>query len=128
MKTYQVDLPAMYGDHHVTEVRKIIHELPGIEELYASSGFQVLKVSYDEKKTSEKDILAKLEEAGYIGSMPVPQETSIPATENNGESLFRHTAAFEHTKLISFHQDTGATGRALWPCPGMGPLEKKVEA
>ena len=126
MKTYQVDLPAMYGDHHVTEVRQIIHELPGIEELYASSSFHFLKVSYDEKKTSEKDILAKLEEAGYIGSMPVPQETSIPASENNGESLFRHTEAFEHTKVISFHQDTGSTGRELWPIPGMGAI-KKVE-
>jgi copper chaperone CopZ len=126
MKTYQVDLPAMYGDHHVTEVRRIILELPGIEDLYASSAFQYLKVSYDEAQTSEADILAKLEAAGYTGEMPVPQETSTPANESNGDTLFRHTAAFEQTKLISFHQETVATGRALWPCPGMGPI-KKVE-
>ena len=126
MKTYQVDLPAMYGDHHVTEVRRIIGELPGIEDLYASSAFHFLKVSYDEAQTSEEDIQAKLDEAGYTGELLIPQETSIPATENNGDSLFRHTAAFAQTRQISFHQDTGATGRALWPCPGMGPI-KKVE-
>ena len=126
MKTYQIDLPAMYGDHHVTEVRRILQELPGIDELYASSAFQFLKVSYDEGKTSEKDIEKKLEAAGYIGELTVPKETSIPATENKGESLFRHTAAFAQTKKISFHQDTGQTARPLWPCPGMGPI-KKVE-
>jgi copper chaperone CopZ len=126
MKTYQVDLPAMYGDHHVTEVRRILGELPGIEDLYASSAFQFLKVSFDEGKTSEKDIQQKLEAAGYLGELAVPKETSIPATENNGESLFRHTAAFVQTKAISFHQETASTSRALWPCPGMGPL-KKVE-
>jgi hypothetical protein len=126
MKTYQVDLPAMYGDHHVTEVRRLILELPGIEDLYASSAFHFLKVSFDEGQTSEEEILKKLEEAGYTGEMPVPQETSIPATENNGDSLFRHTLAFEQTKEISFHQETAATGRPLWPCPGIGTL-KKVE-
>lgn len=127
MKIYQVDLPAMYGDHHVTEVRKLLGELSGIEDLYASSAFRFLKVSFDESQTSEKDIEAKLEEAGYLGELPVPQETSKPATESNGDALFRHTAAFEQTKQISFHQETGHTGRPLWPCPGMGPLVKVEE-
>lgn len=126
MKRLQTDLPTLYGDHHVIEVRRILSELPGVEDLYASSAFQILQVEYDETKISEKDIMEKLEEAGYLGELLLPQETDRPATELIGEKIFRHTAAFEQTKQVSFHHETSFSGRPLWPCPGMGTL-KKVE-
>lgn len=128
MKKLQTGLPTMYGDHHVIEVRRIIQELPGIEDLYASSAFQYLEVKYKEDEITEEEILKKLEEAGYLGDMGTPQETNLPATENNDAKAFRHTASFEHTKQVSFHRETPYAGRPLWPCPGMGPIEKtKVE-
>lgn len=124
MKTFQIDLPTMYADHHVLEVRRILLSLPGIEDLYASSSFQVLQLSYDDTKLKEEDIVAKLDEAGYLGEMQMPQESNLPATENINKNDFRHTAAFEHTKQVSFHRETAFSGRALWPCPGMGLLQK----
>ena len=128
MKKLQTELPAMYGDHHVIEVRRILLELPGIEDLYASSAFQYLEVNYKEDQITEEQILTKLEEAGYLGEMLTPQETNLPATENNDKKAFRHTASFAHTKQVSFHRETPYLGRPLWPCPGMGPIEKtKVE-
>jgi hypothetical protein len=128
MKKLQTELPAMYGDHHVIEVRRILLELPGIEGLYASSAFQYLEVNYKEDQITEEQILTKLDEAGYIGEMPTPQESNIPATEHKDKKAFRHTAAFEQTKQISFLHQTSFSGRALWPCPGMGPIKKvKVE-
>jgi len=128
MKTFQIELPKMFGDHHVIAIRKILLELPGIDEIYASSSFQTLQLNYDEEKLTEGEVLAKLEEAGYLGEMQTPQESNLPATENGDKKDFRHTASFENTKQVSFHRDLAFTGRALWPCPGMGVITKeKVE-
>lgn len=126
MKTFQTDLPAMYGDHHVLEVRRLIRELPGIDDLYASSAFKYLEVKYDENSLTEEEILAKLEEAGYLGELSTPQESDLPATELQDSKAFRHTASFKQTKLVSFHHETASAGRPLWPCPGMGPIRKET--
>jgi len=128
MKTYQTKLPAMFGDHHVLEVRRILLDLPGIEDIYASSAFQFLQLTYDESKVTEDQINGLLEKAGYLGDLGTPEETSIPATESIGQKVFRHTAAFNQTKKVSFHRTSPETQRPLWPCPGMGPLiREKVE-
>jgi hypothetical protein len=124
MKTIQLDLRTMFGDHHVLEVRRILLELPGIDDLYASSSFQILQLKFDEEKLKEEEILAKLEDAGYLGELQMPQESNQSVTENREKKDFRHTAAFEHTKQVSFHRETAFSGRALWPCPGMGPIAK----
>ena len=52
METFVLELPTMYGDHHVVEVRRLLLGLPGVEEVYASSGFQSVEVTYDPAKTS----------------------------------------------------------------------------
>ncbi len=126
MKKFTTDLPALYGDHHVIEVRRLLLDLPGIEDVYASSAFQVLQVSYDENKISEKDILSKLADAGYTGEMSISEESNLPATELGDKKVFRHTIAFQQTKQISFLQATSRGNRPLWPCPGIGTL-KRVE-
>lgn len=121
METLRVDLPAMYGDHHVVEVRKILLDLPGVDDLNASSAFRIVEVHYDKKKTSEEEIVAKLEEAGYMGDLPIPQETG-EAASNGDKKDFRHTTSFKQVKQISFAHTTANSGRPLWPCPGMGTL------
>ena len=47
MEKTHITVPAMYGDHHVLEVRRILLALPGVAEVNASSCFQVVEVSYD---------------------------------------------------------------------------------
>ena len=44
MKKISLDLPTLFGDHHVTEVRRLLLELPGVAEVYASSSFQIVEV------------------------------------------------------------------------------------
>ena len=127
MKTYQTDLLTMFGDHHVREVRRLLQDLPGIDEIYASSSFQILQLEYDESQLKEEEIVALLNETGYLGEFYSPQETSLPANETEDENLFRHTEAFVQTKQVSFHRESTYSGRALWPCPGMGPLTKVGE-
>lgn len=124
MKTFQIDLPAMYGDHHVVEVRRLILELPGVEDVYASSSFRFVEVQYDETKLEPQAIKAVLEEAGYLGELPVAVEQgAVEERENGDKPFFRHTIAHAQTgQSISFAQKVPYAGRPLWPCPGMGPL------
>ena len=124
MKTLSLDLPTMFGDHHVIEVRRLLLELPGVSDVYASSSFQVVEVQYDETELDSETIEATLSEAGYLGELPMVVEIGVdPARENGDKPYFRHTAAHEATGLsVSFAQTVPFTGRPLWPCPGMGPI------
>lgn len=124
MTVLTLELPAMYGDHHVVEVRRLLLGLDGVEEVYASSGFRAAEITYNSKQVKKAEITAKLEEAGYLGELPIPKETDVPANEANGDgSFFRHTEAYAQTShVVSFGQEVGVGGRALWPCPGMEPI------
>ncbi|MFC2063658.1 heavy-metal-associated domain-containing protein [Chloroflexota bacterium] len=130
MKIKVFDLPAMYGDHHVTEVRRLLLETQGVEDVYASSGFQAVEVQYDEKKVNEQDLEELLNKGGYLGQLITQIESEIP--ESTGESTgtyFRHTAAYTQTKLtVGFSQAINQNqGRALWPCPGIGLVKVEKE-
>ncbi len=124
MKTISYDLPTMYGDHHVTEVRRLLVTLPGVEDVYASSSFRIVEIQYDETISDPESFEQALDEAGYLGEMPMPVEKGAIGDRQNGDKpFFRHTAAYEQTgEAISFAQLTPFAGRPLWPCPGMGPL------
>ena len=128
MTSVVIDLPAMYADHHVIEVRQILFEIPGVEEVDASSAFQVVKIEYDPDKTSEDIIRQILGENGYLGDLEVPLESGKPAVGSDGETYFRHTATYEAAgPTISFGQEIAASGRPLWPCPGMRAPRKTDE-
>ena len=128
MTSVVIDLPAMYADHHVVEVRRILFEVPGVEEVDASSAFQVVKIEYDPDKTSEDIIKQILDQNGYLGDLPVPRESGKPAVGSDGDTYFRHTAAYEAAgTTISFGQEIATSKRPLWPCPGMSPAPKTDE-
>ncbi len=124
MASLFLELPSMYGDHHVVEVRRILLEFDGVKDVYASSGFQVVEVEYDGRKTSPEDLTTALEKAGYSGDFALPEELSIPANEQKDKAYFRHTEASEQTgNTVSFEQTVRAQRSPLWPCPGMGPIK-----
>ena len=125
MEELTLDLPAMYGDHHVSEVRRILLEMPGVEDVYASSCFQVVQVKYDSARIDADAITARLGKAGYLGDLAAPLETGeAPVLPDTGAAYFRHTIAYKQTgRVIGFAQNVSHTGRALWPCPGMETME-----
>ena len=125
METKAFEAPALYGDHHVSEVQSILKELPGIEDVYASSAFQAIEVSFDEKQITADKIAACLEEAGYLGEVPMLAETGIAAYgREDGNANFRNTAVYKTIKgTVSFAQKVQYQGRPLWPCPGLGTVE-----
>ena len=121
MMSVEVAVPTMYADHHVVEVRRILFEIPGVETIDASAAFQVVGIEYDPEKTSEDVLRQTLDEAGYLGELPVPTESGEPAVGHDGMTYFRHTAAVETAgNVVSFGQEIISAGRPLWPCPGMG--------
>ncbi len=129
MEKKSFELPAMYADHHVMEVRRILLELPGVKDVYASSAFQVAEVTYDPEAVSETAIADKLQEAGYLGELAIIAEAGKPATSKNGDGVyFRHTEVYEQTKeTIGFAQNVSYVGRPLWPCPGIGIINTMEE-
>ncbi len=111
--------PALYGDHHVLEVRRILLALPGVRDVYASSCFHVIEVDYDPAQVTAEDITSRLERAGYLAELPA-------VTEEMSQSPHRQTALLEQTRsAIGFHQEIAAQQRTAWPCPGMGLLKTK---
>jgi excisionase family DNA binding protein len=130
MEKLAISVPAMYGDHHVLEVRRLLLALSGVAEVNASSCFQTVEVRFDSAKVAAAEIRARLEEAGYLDELSVPMETGTAVSQESkqGETtFFRHTAAFEQTKnVVSFAQDVTTHGRPMWPCPGLGVIARKT--
>jgi len=126
MEKLTLDLPAMYGDHHVLEVRRLLFEIPGVSDIYASSCFHVVEVAYDPAQVRAEALQAVLEAAGYLEPLAVPLESEVASAKDSSQpSFFRHTAAYRQTgKVVSFAQQVASTGRPLWPCPGMGPIQR----
>jgi copper chaperone CopZ len=127
MASLSLELPTMFGDHHVIEVRRILLEFDGVSDVYASSGFGVVEVEYNNKKTPKKDLVDALEKAGYMGDFKMALEPSTPANEDVKGAYFRHTEAMEQTgNTVSFEQNVRVQRSPLWPCPGMGPVKTQI--
>ena len=101
MATVAIDLPLMYADHHVVEVRRVLLGAPGVKGVVASSAFQVVQVEYDPDQASEDDLKQILDENGYLGDLQVPMESGKPVDQSGGESYFRHSATTASTLLAS---------------------------
>lgn len=129
METKTFETPALYGDHHVTEVRRMLLELDGVMDVYASSAFQTIEVTYDESQITDLKIAARLEEAGYLGEWTIPIERGTAAEQGDGQKPYlRHTATYEPVKhTVSFAQRVSYQGRPLWHCPGIGVLKVDEE-
>jgi copper chaperone CopZ len=124
MQKATFDTPALFGDHHVAEVRRILFEVQGVKDVYASSAFRVVQITFDELQTNNEKLAKVLDAAGYLGEIQMLAETGV-AMENG--SFFRNSAIYETMKKsISFHQTVPYSGRPLWNCPGMGVI-KNIE-
>ena len=128
MEKVSFNAPALYGDHHVSEAHRILLELSGVSDVYASSAFHVIEVTYDPAKIDAEAIQASLDEAGYLNDLPMPAESGVAATADGKGTFFRHTTAYEQAQqVVSFAQTVSYSGRPLWYCPGMGVIERIAE-
>jgi copper chaperone CopZ len=59
------DVPTLWADHHVLKVREALFSLDGVDDVYASSAWKQVLVTYNNKKTKKSDIEKALADAGY---------------------------------------------------------------
>lgn len=126
MKVVTMELPAMYGDHHVVEVRRILLEIPGVDDVYASSAFRAAEISFDPDLVAEEALRTRLKAAGYLDELPIPEEVPAESASTGGakKGFYRYTAAHETSRqVIGFGQTVIHSGHGLWPCPGMSPIK-----
>ena len=125
MASIVIDVPAMYADHHVVEVRRILRAVPGVRTVYASSAFGVVEIDFDAEQTSAEALERLLDEAGYLSELPVPAESGEPATDRTtAERRYRRrtTSDAPSGSAIAFRQELGA------PAPsGEEPTETTEE-
>ncbi|MFQ6099654.1 MAG: heavy-metal-associated domain-containing protein [Anaerolineae bacterium] len=74
MEKVVLDVPTLWADHHVLKVRDVLFGLEGVEDVYASSAWKQVLVTYDDARTDQATIEKALAEAGYAageGGTPV---------------------------------------------------------
>ncbi|MEW6567737.1 MAG: heavy-metal-associated domain-containing protein [Chloroflexota bacterium] len=90
MEKLILDLPAMYADHHTLQVRQALLALEGVEEVYASSAWKQVMISFDPRKVNSTAIETALTEAGYSpgsGETPALVEASKIKRDPQWEAL-----------------------------------------
>ncbi len=129
MKTISIEVPNLFGDHHVIEIRNLLSGIPGVVDVYASSCFQVVEVTYDPDIVNDLEISIKLDQAGYLSEWSLPVEPNTSTYNKEGmKPFFRHTSVFETVRqTVGFSQNVPYSGRPLWNCPGMGVIRNVME-
>jgi copper chaperone CopZ len=111
MKRLTLILPALYGDHHVVSVRRVLDAMPGVSDVSIHPAAHAVSLAYDPSAQSPSAIETALAAAGYTAG---DLERALPAA---GPAAPRHTAAFGNTLAFN-HEPPAWEGRPLWPCPG----------
>jgi copper chaperone CopZ len=70
MERLNLSVPAMYADHHVLAARQVLSQLPGVEDVEASSAAKMIRLGYDPARTNPQAVANALGAAGY-GSQAV---------------------------------------------------------
>ncbi len=67
------DIPALWADHHVLKVREVLLNLKGVEDVFASSAWKKVLVTFDEARLNQAAIEQALSAAGYpVGKGETP--------------------------------------------------------
>ncbi len=73
MSKVVLEVPTLWADHHVLQVRDALVNLEGVKEVYASSAWKQVLVEYNGKKIKKEAIERALADAGYpVGGGELP--------------------------------------------------------
>lgn len=111
MESVRLNLPTMYGDHHVVKVRQLISILTGVVDMRASAAQQQIVVTYDPTKITADAIASALSSGGYP-----PGEAPGAMAPADVDDL-RHVAASDRAEAVpeSKYQPPPTFGA----CPGL---------
>jgi copper chaperone CopZ len=86
MASVTINLPTMFADHHVLTVRGVLSALQGVGDVYASSAWHAVIVTYDTDKLDPHSIEKALVDAGYT------PDASTPILADPGGAQFKDPA------------------------------------
>ena len=110
MERLTLELPTMYGDHHVVEVRALLAGLPGVRPVVASAAWQKVVLDFDPAQTGPTAIKAALAERGYTAD-PI----GVPAVSAR---LAGMTEFAQGSGIIERFIEAVPAWSPLGPCPG----------
>lgn len=102
MEKVALEVPTLWADHHVLKVLGVLNRLEGVEDVYASSAWKQVLVTYDDAEIDQATVEKALAEAGYpVGEGEAPiltlptenrkdprwQEAGMRMTETNQADL-----------------------------------------
>lgn len=88
MEKVVLDVPTLWADHHVLKIRDALASLEGIEDMYASSAWKQVLVSFDPAKLEPAVIEKTLTEAGYPVGEGGPAVLALP-TKNRKDPKWK---------------------------------------
>jgi copper chaperone CopZ len=98
MKRIVIDVPAMYGDHHVLQVRQALLGIKGVGEVQASAAKRKVAVKFDEAVTSPEAIHETLTSAGYPVE-PMAAVIDFPKRHEDGSAWYTVLGRMTVTEL-----------------------------
>jgi len=117
MEKVTLNVPGMYGDHHVLAVRDLLGKLPGVENIFATSAFKQVVVTFDPAKSKLADFEKVLKAEGYMESEARPDITDTIKAQRHGGSQFVVASGIAETvRFEAPPVNWGAGGPR--PCPG----------
>ena len=119
MDKVTLNVPGMYGDHHVLAVRDILGGLPGVEDIYASSAFKQVVVKFDPAKAKPADFESALAAQGYGPSKESAPAVVIETPAQRWQAGAQFVVASGIADSVRFEappMNWGAGGPR--PCPG----------
>ncbi|MDI7274667.1 MAG: heavy-metal-associated domain-containing protein [Anaerolineae bacterium] len=98
MEQMTLRIPRMWADHHVLAVRRALVGI-GLQEIEASSGRRLVRLSYDPAAVERGQILSALAEAGYTPAEEVEFQQPLPSKEP-GSAWFTQDARATQTNRL----------------------------
>jgi copper chaperone CopZ len=115
MEKISLNIPMMYGDHHVLAIRQLLGAMEGIESVYATSAFKHVIITFDPAKTNQAAIEQVLADNGY----KVGEEIPVPVWAPRQQEGPRFVIASGQARMTSFSVPAMPTGSGgPRPCPG----------
>ncbi len=114
MPHLSLEVPSMYGDHHVTEVRGLLAAIAGVSEIIASSAWQRVELTYDPAQTSPEAIEAALVARGY------GRDGHLPPVSPRTKTITDYVVG--PSSVEEFVEHVPAWSGGLSPCPGFEVL------
>lgn len=117
MEKATLNVPGMYGDHHVLAVRDILGKMSGVENIFATSAFKQVVVTFDPAKARPADFESALAAEGYMDEAPWPELTDeIKGHRHGGSQFVVASGIADSVRFEAPPVNWGAGGPR--PCPG----------